>query len=85
MIDADALSPFKYPSGITVNAIAPGVIATQMNAALSEDTLSTLCEETPLGRIGTPLDVARAALFLVGEGGDFITGQILGVNGGFVI
>ena len=80
-----ALAKELGPSGITVNAIAPGVIATQMNASLSESVLAELCEETPLGSLGTPLDVARAALFLAGEGGNFITGQVLGVNGGIVM
>jgi 3-oxoacyl-[acyl-carrier protein] reductase len=61
------------------------VIATEMNAALSEEAIAALCEETPLGRIGTPGEVADTVLFLAGEGGSFITGQIIGVNGGFVI
>ena len=80
-----ALAKEVAPSGITVNAIAPGVIATEMNSSLSEDAVSALCEETPLGRIGTPREVAEAVLFLAGSGGSFITGQIIGVNGGFVI
>ncbi|MBQ8175191.1 MAG: 3-oxoacyl-ACP reductase FabG [Clostridia bacterium] len=73
------------PSGVTVNCIAPGLIETDMNASLDGDALASLCEETPLGRIGQPSDVAACALFLSGEGGDFITGQVIGVNGGFVI
>lgn len=80
-----ALAKEVAPSGITVNAVAPGVIATEMNAALSDEALAALCEETPLGRLGTPREVADAVLFLAGEGGNFITGQIIGVNGGFVI
>lgn len=80
-----ALAKELGPSGITVNAIAPGVIVTDMNASLDAETLNALCEETPLGRLGTPEDVAKAALFLAGEGADFITGQILGVNGGLVV
>ena len=80
-----ALAKEVAPSGITVNAVAPGVIATDMNSALSEDAIEALREETPLGRLGTPRDVAEAVLFLAGESGDFITGQIIGVNGGFVI
>lgn len=71
-------------SGITVNAIAPGVIDTPMNACFDEETMSQLCEETPVGRLGTPADVARAVLFLADEKSDFITGQILGVDGGFI-
>ena len=80
-----ALAKEVGPSGITVNAIAPGVIMTDMNRALSEEDLAALREETPLSRLGTPEDVARAAYFLAGEGGDFITGEVLSVNGGFVI
>lgn len=80
-----ALAKEVAPSGITVNAVAPGVIATEMNAALSEEAIAALCEETPLGRLGTPREVAEVVLFLAGEGGAFITGQIIGVNGGFVI
>ena len=80
-----ALAKEVGPSGITVNAVAPGVIATEMNASLSDEALSALCDETPLGRLGTPREVAEAVLFLAGEAGGFITGQIIGVNGGFVI
>ena len=80
-----ALAKELGPSGITVNAIAPGVIATDMNASLDEGTLSELCEETPLGRLGSVDDIAKAALFLAGDGADFITGQVLGVNGGLVV
>ena len=72
-------------SGITVNMIEPGVIATDMNSSLSDEILSELKEETPLGRIGTPSDVAALALFLASEGASFITGQIIGVDGGFAI
>ena len=56
-----------------------------MNAALGADTMDALREETPLGRIGAPEDVAAAVSFLAGEESSFVTGQILGVNGGFVI
>ena len=80
-----ALAKEVGPSGITVNCIAPGLIDTDMNSALSQDDLHALCEETPLCRIGTPADVAETALFLAGRGGDFVTGQVLGVNGGYVI
>ena len=73
------------PSGIRVNCVAPGVIDTDMNAHLTEETLASLQEETPLGTIGTPEDVARLLLFLAGRGGDFITGQVISPNGGFVI
>lgn len=78
-----ALAREEGPSGIRVNCIAPGVIGTKMNADLSPEDLTALCEETPLGRIGAPEEVAKAALFLVEN--EFITGQTLGVNGGIVL
>ena len=80
-----ALAKEVGPSGIQVNCIAPGVIATEMNSHLTPETLEALREETPLERMGTPGDVARCVLFLAGDGGDFITGQILSPNGGIVI
>ena len=80
-----ALAKELGPSGITVNCITPGVIDTDMNACHDEQTMRELCDETPVGRIGRPYDVARAALFFADERSDFITGQILGVNGGIHI
>ena len=80
-----ALAKEVGPSNITVNAIEPGVIATDMNSALSEDILAELADETPLGRIGSPCDVASLAQFLASESASFITGQIIGVDGGFAI
>ena len=73
------------PSGITVNCIEPGVIETEMNAALSESAIESLIDETPLCRIGDPADVANLALFLASNGASFITGQIIGVDGGYAI
>lgn len=73
------------PSGITVNCLEPGFIDTAMNATLDEAVVRALREETPLGRMGTPQDVAAAALFLVSENAAFITGQILGVDGGLAV
>ena len=78
-----ALAKELGPSGITVNCVEPGVIATDMNAGFDEATLSALCEETPLCRIGQPKDVANAVFWLASEGASFVTGQILGVDGGF--
>lgn len=80
-----ALAKELGPSGITVNCVAPGVIDTAMNAALSPETMAALAEETPLERLGTPADVAQAIWFLASPGGDFFTGQVLAPNGGFVI
>ncbi len=80
-----ALAQEVGPSGVRVNCIAPGVIDTEMNAALDEETRCALAGETPLMRLGTAAEVARAALFLAGESASFITGQVLGVNGGFII
>ena len=73
------------PSGIRVNAVAPGVIRTDMTQALGEDTLAQLADDTPMGRIGTPEDIARAVAFFAGEGSSFITGQILTADGGFIL
>lgn len=80
-----ALAKELGPSGITVNCISPGVIDTDMNAHLSASDISALIDETPLCRIGTPEDIAKLVLFLTGDGGNFITGQIFGVNGGILI
>lgn len=80
-----ALAKEVGPSGITVNCIEPGVIDTDMNAELSEDELRELADKTPLCRIGKPLDVAHLAEFLASEKASFITGQIIGVDGGYAI
>ena len=80
-----ALAKELGPSGINVNCVAPGVIDTPMNAHLSEEAMNELKEETPLCRIGTPEDVANAVYFLASDDASFITGQVLGANGGFVI
>jgi len=80
-----ALAKELGPSRIRVNCVAPGVIETDMNAHLSPDDLAALSDETPLGRIGQPEEVARAIRFLAGEDASFITGQVLCVDGGMVI
>lgn len=72
-------------SGITVNAVSPGVIKTDMLSEFTSQDLEILKDETPLNRIGEPTDVANAVAFLISSNADFITGQIIGVNGGFVI
>lgn len=78
-----ALSKEVGPSGIRVNAVTPGVIKTDMVSCFDEETMQALADETPLGRIGTPEDVAKAIRFLLSDDASFITGQTLGVNGGF--
>ncbi len=80
-----ALAKELGPSHIRVNCIEPGVIRTDMNAALDANTLRALADETPLCRIGEPSEVAQAVLFLSSGAASFITGQILGVDGGFAI
>ena len=73
------------PSGINVNCVAPGVIETQMNACLPRTVMDALREETPLGVIGRPEDVAALVRFLVSDEARFITGQVISPNGGFLI
>ena len=73
------------PSGIRVNAVSPGVIDTDMLNGYSDEDLKDLADETPLGRLGTPEEVAKAMLFLSSDAASFITGQVIGVNGGFLI
>ncbi len=80
-----ALAKELGPSGIRVNCVAPGVIDTAMNAHLDDDAKAALKEETPLGTIGTPRDVAEAICYLASDRAGFVTGQVLGVNGGMVI
>ena len=68
--------------GILVNAVQPGVIGTDFHRKIGRASLEERVKQIPLGRAGTPLDVARLCLFLASEGGDFITGQVYGVTGG---
>ena len=79
-----ALAKELGPSSVRVNCIAPGVIDTKMMDEHSEETKAILADETPLGRLGTPVDVARACCFLLGDEASFITGQVLGVDGGYL-
>ena len=73
------------PSDIRVNAVAPGCIDTDMLRTLGEETVTALAEETPMGRIGTPEDVAKAVRFLASPDAAFITGQVLTTDGGFTL
>lgn len=79
-----ALAKELAPSHIRVNAVAPGVIDTDMNACYSEDTLRMLAEKTPLGRLGTPEEIASCVCFLA-EDATFLTGQVLTADGGFLL
>ena len=79
-----ALSKELAPSNIRVNAIAPGVIDTKMNAFLSNDEKKALEEEIPLGRFGNPSEIASAVYFLASEDSSYITGQIITADGGFI-
>ena len=78
-----ALAQELGPSGIRVNCVAPGVIRTDMCADVAPEIMESLREETPVGRLGTPEDVADAMLYL--SEAQFVTGQVLPVNGGFII
>ena len=73
------------PSGIRVNCVSPGCIDTDMNAGYSEEERKELEDRTPLGRVGTPGDVAKAVAFLASDKASFITGADLLVDGGFSI
>ena len=78
-----ALAKELGPSGIRVNCVAPGVILTDMCSQVDPEILEALKEETPIGRNGTPMDVAKAMVYLADA--QFVTGHVLSVNGGFVI
>ena len=73
------------PSGIRVNAVAPGCIATDMVRALGTETRAMLEDETPMGRLGTPEEIAKAVCFLASDSASFITGQTLTIDGGFIV
>lgn len=72
------------PTGIRVNCVAPGVIDTDMVKVLGSDTLAALAEDTPLGRLGKPEDIAALVSFLASDAASFITGQVITSDGGFM-
>lgn len=80
-----ALAKEVAPSGINVNCVCPGVIKTDMLGCYTDDDISALKNQTPLGQLGTPVDIANMVSFLASDKAEFITGQIFGVNGGYVI
>lgn len=73
------------PSGIRVNCVAPGCIETDMVRALGDETRAMLIEETPMGRLGTPEDIAHAVAFFASDRAAFLTGQVLTADGGFIV
>ena len=80
-----ALAKEVGPSGITVNAIAPGIVMTDMVSNLSVDEFEQIRSEIPLGRIGSTDDIANAAFYLASDSADYMTGQIISPNGGWIM
>lgn len=80
-----ALAKEVGPSGIRVNSISPGIIHTDMNAQIDQNYFQDLCEDIPLKRIGNPSDVAFLTAFLVSDKSSYMTGQNIGINGGWAI
>lgn len=80
-----ALAKEAGPSNIRVNCVAPGVVDTKMNSNLSQEDMQALADETPLCRIGKPEEIANAVAFLATQDASFVTGQILSVDGGFIV
>lgn len=73
------------PSGIRVNAVAPGAVKTEMNSHLAKEDWDALLDETPVGHIGKPSEIAEAVFFLASEKASYITGEVLNASGGFLI
>ncbi|QGZ99197.1 elongation factor P 5-aminopentanone reductase [Dehalobacter restrictus] len=80
-----ALAKELAPANVQVNCIAPGIVQTDMLDSFSDEELNALKQQTPLMKLGSPEDIAYCALYLASEGADFITGQVISPNGGFVI
>lgn len=80
-----ALAKELGPSGIRVNAVSPGATETDMMKCFGEDDRRAICEDTPVGRLGEPAEIAETLFFLQSDKASFITGQIIGVNGGYLI
>lgn len=80
-----ALAQEVAPSGITVNCIAPGAVETKMMSSFTGDDISALCEEIPMGRLGKAEEIAKVVSFLASDSASYITGQVIGVNGGMVV
>ncbi len=76
----------EYASrGVTVNAVAPGYIETDMTGALNEEVRQAIVDQTPLGRVGRPDEIAAAVLYLASSEAGYVTGQVLRINGGMYI
>ena len=80
-----ALAKEVGPSGIRVNCISPGLIDTDMNKSVDESAISEIADETPLGRVGSPEEVAAVMKYLASDEASFITGQVISVNGGYIV
>jgi 3-oxoacyl-[acyl-carrier protein] reductase len=78
-----SLSKELAPSGIRVNAIAPGAVQTKMLSSFSDEERNRIEDDIPMGRLGTPIEVANATSFLVSDQSSYVTGQILSINGGW--
>lgn len=80
-----ALAKEVGPSGVRVNCVAPGLVQTDMAAALDDEAIESIRQETPLMKTGSPQDIAQAICYLASGGAGFVTGQVLQVDGGFAL